>query len=128
MANTEAELKNRKVKLAKLRTKYTKEALEKKVPVKAYVEDKMKQFRASMTPFKTEIKAKINTVKKTDNKPKEKITETIKKIKKEVSKKDSSYKIKSGDTLSQIARAKGTTVRAIMAANPNIKDANKIRA
>src|SRR5210317_1579254 len=100
MANTEAELKNRKVKLAKLRTKYTKEALEKKVPVKAYVEDKMKQFRASMTPFKTEIKAKINTVKKTDNKPKEKITETIKKIKKEVSKKDSSYKIKSGATLS----------------------------
>jgi len=128
MANTEAELKNRKVKLAKLRTKYTKEALEKKVPVKAYVEDKMKQFRASMTPFKTEIKAKINTVKKTDNKPKEKITETIKKIKKEVSKKDSSYKIKSGDTLSQIARAKGTTVKAIMAANPKIKDANKISA
>ena len=128
MANTEAELKNRKVKLAKLRTKYTKEALEKKVPVKAYVENKMKQFRASMTPFKTETKAKTNTVKKTDNKPKEKITETIKKIKNVVSKKDSSYKIKSGDTLSQIARAKGTTVKAIMAANPKIKDANKISA
>ena len=128
MANTEAELKNRKVKLAKLRTKFTKEALEKKVPVKAYVEDKMKQFRASMTPFKTETKVKTNTVKKTDNKPKEKIAETIKKIKKEVSKKDSSYKIKGGDTLSQIAKAKGTTVKAIMAANPKIKDANKISA
>ena len=128
MANTEAELKNRKVKLAKLRTKYTKEAMEKKVPIKAYVEKKMKEFRASMTPFKSTAKVNTNTVKKTDNKPKEKIAETVNKIKKELTKKTSNYKIKSGDTLSQIARAKGTTVRAIMAANPSIKDANKIKA
>lgn len=129
MSNTEAKLKNRKVKLANLRTKYIKEALEKKVNVKDYVEKKMKAFRAGMTDFKsTKTNTKTNTVKKTDNKPKEKITETINKIKKEVAKKDTSYKIKSGDTLSQIARAKGTTVKAIMAANPNIKDANKIRA
>jgi len=129
MANTEAKLQNKKVKLANLRTKYIKEALEKKVNVKDYVEKKMKAFRASMIDFKpTTTQAKTNTVKKTDNKPKEEITETINKIKKEVSKKDSAYKIRSGDTLSQIAKAKGTTVRAIMAANPNIKDANKIRA
>ena len=129
MANTEAKLQNKKVKLANLRTKYIKEALEKKVNVKDYVEKKMKAFRASMIDFKpTTTQAKTNIVNKVDNKPKEEITETINKIKKEVSKKDSAYKIRSGDTLSQIAKAKGTTVRAIMAANPNIKDANKIRA
>lgn len=38
------------------------------------------------------------------------------------------YKIKSGDTLSQIAKKHGTSVKAIMKANPNIKNANKIRA
>jgi len=38
-----------------------------------------------------------------------------------------SYKIKKGDTLSSIAKARGTTVAAIMKANPNIKDKNKIR-
>jgi LysM repeat protein len=37
------------------------------------------------------------------------------------------YKVKSGDTLSQIAKRMGTTIKALMAANPNIKDANKIR-
>ena len=37
-----------------------------------------------------------------------------------------SYKIKSGDTLSQIAKSKGTTLKAIMAANPSIKNANRI--
>ena len=38
------------------------------------------------------------------------------------------YKIKSGDTLSQIAKKKGFTLKQLMAANPNITDANKIRA
>jgi len=39
------------------------------------------------------------------------------------------YKIKSGDTLSKIAKRLGTTVSAIMAANKDsIKDKNKIRA
>ena len=37
-----------------------------------------------------------------------------------------SYKVKSGDTLSQIAKKNGTTIAAIMKINPNIKDANKI--
>ena len=39
-----------------------------------------------------------------------------------------SYKIKSGDTLSGIAKARGTTVSKIMSMNPGIKDKNKIRA
>lgn len=38
-----------------------------------------------------------------------------------------SYKIKSGDTLSQIAKSKGITLKSLMAANPSIKNANRIR-
>lgn len=38
------------------------------------------------------------------------------------------YKIKKGDTLSKIAKDKGTTVTALMKANPSIKDKNSIRA
>lgn len=37
------------------------------------------------------------------------------------------YKIKSGDTLSEIAKSKGITLRSLLAANPQIKNANKIR-
>ena len=37
------------------------------------------------------------------------------------------YKVKSGDTLSEIARDKGTTVGKIKKANSNIKDLNKIK-
>ena len=37
------------------------------------------------------------------------------------------YKIKSGDTLSQIAKRNNMTIKQIMAMNPGIKDANKIR-
>ena len=40
----------------------------------------------------------------------------------------SSYTIRRGDTLSGIARRLGTTVSKLMAMNPQIKDANKIRA
>lgn len=39
-----------------------------------------------------------------------------------------SYTIKPGDTLGKIAKDNGTTVDAIMKANPQIKDANKIAA
>ena len=39
-----------------------------------------------------------------------------------------SYKIKSGDTMSAIAKKRGTTVAEIMKANPSIKDKNKIFA
>jgi len=37
------------------------------------------------------------------------------------------YTIQSGDTLSQIAKRRGTTLKALLAANPSIKNANKIR-
>jgi len=40
----------------------------------------------------------------------------------------SSYKIKSGDTLSAIARRNNTTVAALMKLNPKIKDKDKISA
>jgi LysM repeat protein len=40
----------------------------------------------------------------------------------------SKYKIRRGDTLSGIAKRLGTTVKKLMAMNPQIKDANKIRA
>ena len=38
------------------------------------------------------------------------------------------YKIKSGDTLSQIAKNKGFTLKQLKAANPKITNMNKIRA
>ena len=64
-------------------------------------------------------------------KPKTKTT-TKKVVKKKTtvdySKQGSPYKIKSGDTLSAIAKKRGTTVAKIMAANPSIKDKNKIFA
>tara|TARA_R100000152_G_C6677444_1_gene112187 strand:- start:81 stop:701 length:621 start_codon:yes stop_codon:yes gene_type:complete len=37
------------------------------------------------------------------------------------------YTVKKGDTLSEIARDNGTTLKAIKEANPQIKDLNKIR-
>jgi len=42
-------------------------------------------------------------------------------------KRPSSVKVKSGDTLSQIAKSKGLTLSSLMAANPGIKNANEIR-
>jgi LysM repeat protein len=42
--------------------------------------------------------------------------------------KSGSYKIKSGDSLSAIAKARGTTVKKLMEMNPSIKNANQIRA
>jgi len=36
-------------------------------------------------------------------------------------------KIKSGDTLSQIAKDKGITLKALLGANPKIKNANQIQ-
>ena len=51
--------------------------------------------------------------------------ELVKRLTKKAS--GGSMKIKSGDTLSQIAKSKGLTLKALLAANPNIKNANKIR-
>ena len=41
--------------------------------------------------------------------------------------KGTSVKIKSGNTLSQIAKANGITLKALLAANKNVTDPNKIR-
>jgi len=41
--------------------------------------------------------------------------------------KGGSVKVKSGDTLSQIAKKKGVTLKSLLAANPGIKNANQIR-
>ena len=41
--------------------------------------------------------------------------------------KGGSVKVKSGDTLSQIAKSKGLTLKALLDANPGIKNANMIR-
>ena len=41
--------------------------------------------------------------------------------------KGGSLKIKSGDTLSQIAKKRGVTLKSLLAANPSIKNANQIR-
>jgi len=49
----------------------------------------------------------------------DKVLKDLKKIK--------PYTIKKGDTLSEIAKANGTTLKAIKEANPGIKDLNKIR-
>ena len=40
----------------------------------------------------------------------------------------SSYKVKSGDTLSEIASKTGTTIKQLKKANPNITNINKIKA
>ena len=37
------------------------------------------------------------------------------------------YKVKSGDTVSQIAKRMGVRIQDIVAANPNLKDVNKIK-
>ena len=68
-----------------------------------------------------------------DSKSKTKTTSTSTTSTKTSSSKDSGSSgststIKSGDTLSKIAKDNGTTVAEIMAANPDIKDANKIQA
>ena len=41
--------------------------------------------------------------------------------------KGGAVKVKSGDTLSQIAKKNGVTLKALLGANPSIKNANKIR-
>ena len=71
-------------------------------------------------------KKKIPVIKATSFKerPKGFVPGQIKKAKAAPS---TSYSIKSGDTLSQIAKRTGTTLKALLKANPQIKNANKIR-
>jgi LysM repeat protein len=67
-------------------------------------------------------KKKVPVIKATPFKEKPKLTYNPK-----VPAPSKSYSIKSGDTLSQIAKRTGTTLKALLLANPQIKNANKIR-
>ena len=106
--------------------------------------DEFKKFskkKGSVDSFKKLAEKKPNVTSFKELNKKKGDVDTFKKVAatataKEASKKVDSYKdmptktykIKSGDTLSQIAKSKGTTVAALMAANPQIKNADKIRA
>jgi LysM repeat protein len=118
----------RKVKdMEKLKAKREKEkqAIERQ-------KEKLKRLLKRDTP-----KATIKNIKDKIKKETEVLGRDMKSDKKRISeqledspptKKADKYKIKSGDTLSKIARDRGVTVAQIMAANTNIKDKNKIFA
>ena len=81
------------------------------------------------TPRGSEFKSKRKPIKETTPRSSEfksKATKPTPKVSKPTPK-VTSYSIKSGDTLSQIAKKAGTTLKALLAANPSIKDPNKIR-
>ena len=79
-----------------------------------------------LAPEKKKNGKKVPVIKATPFKerPKGFVPGQIKKAKAAPS---TSYSIKSGDTLSQIAKRTGTTLKALLLANPQIKNANKIR-
>jgi LysM repeat protein len=93
-----------------------------------------KGFWNSGTPLKTTVDRapthepfadhKTSKTEAIQKKPVSKKPAETKKAKTEIS----SLKIKPGDTLTKIAKENGTTVDALMKANPNIKDPNKIFA
>lgn len=75
----------------------------------------------------TEANSKLNQKAKEDDVKRVKAaTETHRKLKE--SEKPETYKIKKGDTLSQIAKDKGVRVSELMKKNPQITDKNKIYA
>ena len=88
--------------------------------------DKDKDKKAKSASFfktlATSLKAKVK------NKGKAEAMESAppKDTKKDM-KKATSVKVKSGNTLSQIAKSKGITLKALLAANPSITNPNKIR-
>ena len=87
----------------------------KSIPVKLAAENKAKEASKKVDTFK---KVAATATAKAASKERDSYKDMPTKT----------YKIKSGDTLSQIAKSKGTTVAALMAANPQIKNADKIRA
>ena len=68
------------------------------------------------TPAKSTAKADTSKAKADTSKASSKSTST------------KTYTVKKGETLSEIAKAHKTTVKAILAANPKVKDANSIQA
>ena len=109
---------------------YAEMVKEDKAKGKKKVQDRRKKEKASSF-FKTLITSTKNKLK---NKGKAQAMESApsEKVKKEVKEdttptKTSSVKVKSGNTLSQIAKSKGITLKALLAANPSITNPNKIR-
>ena len=126
VAEKNREAYNKKVKQSVEKTKKIKEKLA-NLKKKADQNKKMKEMGVKMADsMPTNYRDKIERVSmqlKDENTKAQNIKKDIKKaIKAE------KYKIKSGDTLSKIARDRGITVAQIMAANPQIKDKNKIFA
>ena len=126
VAEKNREAYNKKVKQSVEKTKKIKEKLA-NLKKKADQNKKMKEMGVKMADsMPTNYRDKIERVSmqlKDENSKAQNIKQDIKKaIKAE------KYKIKSGDTLSKIARDRGITVAQIMAANPQIKDKNKIFA
>ena len=88
--------------------------------------DKDKDKKTKSANF---FKTLANSLKaKVKNKGKAEAMESapLKDTKKDM-KKATSVKVKSGNTLSQIAKSKGITLKALLAANPDITNPNKIR-
>ena len=110
---------------------YAEMVKEDKAKGKKKVLDRRKKEKAASF-FKTFI---ADTKKKLKNKGKAEASTNVapKKDKKKEVKKDtvpmkaSSVKVKSGNTLSQIAKDKGITLKALLAANPQITNPNMIK-
>ena len=110
---------------------YAEMVKEDKAKGKKKVLDRRKKEKAASF-FKTFI---ADTKKKLQNKGKAQASTNVapKKDKKKEVKKDtapmkgSSIKVKSGNTLSQIAKDKGITLKALLAANPEITNPNMIK-
>ena len=86
---------------------------------------KVKKKDDRKSPGHPSIRAKASVAKPKVTKPVSKVTKPVSKVTKPVTSK--SLKVKSGDTLSQIAKKHGTTLKALLAANPKIKNPNMIR-
>ena len=126
VAEKNREAYNKKVKQSVEKTKKIKEKLA-NLKKKADQNKKMKEMGVKMADsMPTNYRDKIQRVSMQLKEENTKAQDIKKDIKKAI--KAEKYKIKSGDTLSKIARDRGITVAQIMAANPQIKDKNKIFA
>ena len=124
VAEKNREAYNKKVKQSIEKTKQLKEKLanlKKK-------QDRQKTMKEAGVKFSDDVDFK-DRMQRVSMQLKDENTKA-KEIKKEIKEaiKSEKYKIKSGDTLSRIAKDRGVTVAQIMAANPQIKDKNKIFA
>ena len=124
VAEKNREAYNKKVKESIEKTKKIKEKLanlKKK-------QDRQKNMKEAGVKFSDDVNFK-DRIQRVSAQLKDENTKA-KEIKKDIKEaiKSEKYKIKSGDTLSRIAKDRGVTVAQIMAANPQIKDKNKIFA